>query len=661
MTDQTMKLYPRIDPRLAPDHYVVTAEQEVVDDGAAGDPSLPPSAAIGDFPDREFHVDVTGPRFSMPGTEVFGVFPPPNSTGPFAGRLAQIVLKRRTLPWERSGGSSGPPWLALVVLAETEAAFLSNVRADFAYTPGRVPSGLPAGATGNCIEVSRTVVDRAFPAEAELDLLAHVRQVDTSASEYADDDGWVSVALSNRLPLPGLKYGAYLISLEGQLDVLPAPGAVADDVPLTFAYADLFASVDDVPRLVFAGREGPTRTTAPIDTLPDVGPADRRRFVVDGDGRVTTRLPESTAAAATIGISQGFVRHDVDFRAIEEAVDLPPEPKFRFPVLAYWNFECSEVAGDFRGYMANLDVGLLGTATPPRDDPRAPVPVTAPTGHVEVAHVDRRGRQARSWYRGPFAPSKVTRRPGDRVFHIADQAIKVVAERRLDISEASAFEIGRLLAMSDTQFLRDIRAWVRQRHTEGWVDRLVVPEHERFAPDLGRVRDLERQLVIRSLVPDGIGGDPLEELGTILPRHEAEELLDDADIEAIAVGLGLSTSLVADVLADGLTSRAVPAPVTGRPTRSFDQVRRDGINPEVARRLVDGVTTRAAFVEAVENQLGGPVDGEALARIIAGDIDLVSGPGLRDRRRFRSFDATVEPDDTADGPDRDRDDEEEDR
>ena len=59
---------------------------------------------------------------------MFGVFPPPNANGPFAGRLAQIVLRRRTLPWERSA-SQAEPWLALVVLADGEANFIPDVPA----------------------------------------------------------------------------------------------------------------------------------------------------------------------------------------------------------------------------------------------------------------------------------------------------------------------------------------------------------------------------------------------------------------------------------------------------------------------------------------------------------------------------------------------------
>ena len=56
-----------------------------------------------------------------------------------------------------------------------------------------------------------------FPTKDELPLLSHVRRVDLNDTELAlgDDDGWMAVVLSNRLPQPGVRYQACLISLGG--------------------------------------------------------------------------------------------------------------------------------------------------------------------------------------------------------------------------------------------------------------------------------------------------------------------------------------------------------------------------------------------------------------------------------------------------------------
>src|SRR5688500_12228260 len=54
------------------------------------------------------HVTVAAPRYTMPVEQILSTFPPANAEGAFSDRLPQIVLKRRTLPWERNpAGGSG--------------------------------------------------------------------------------------------------------------------------------------------------------------------------------------------------------------------------------------------------------------------------------------------------------------------------------------------------------------------------------------------------------------------------------------------------------------------------------------------------------------------------------------------------------------------------
>src|SRR5215213_8663745 len=55
--------------------------------------------------------------------EVLAVHPADQATGGFADDLPFVVLRRRTLPWERAGfGQTGTPWLTVVVTRENEAA-----------------------------------------------------------------------------------------------------------------------------------------------------------------------------------------------------------------------------------------------------------------------------------------------------------------------------------------------------------------------------------------------------------------------------------------------------------------------------------------------------------------------------------------------------------
>ena len=47
------------------------------------------------------YFNIEGPRFTLPATDVAGVFPPRNGHGGFDEAIPQIVISRRTLPWER--------------------------------------------------------------------------------------------------------------------------------------------------------------------------------------------------------------------------------------------------------------------------------------------------------------------------------------------------------------------------------------------------------------------------------------------------------------------------------------------------------------------------------------------------------------------------------
>src|SRR5690606_5658308 len=114
-----------------------------------------------DVPRVTRHVEVTGPRFSLPGTEIHSVFPPPNSVGPFHNRLAHIALKRRTLPWERDPDPDGsgdistrPPWLALVLLAEGEANFMRGVAIEDAMPKAVYEKLDPDPGTCDVVEVT---------------------------------------------------------------------------------------------------------------------------------------------------------------------------------------------------------------------------------------------------------------------------------------------------------------------------------------------------------------------------------------------------------------------------------------------------------------------------------------------------------------------------
>jgi hypothetical protein len=498
-------LHPAVLPPVPAGRYTLHGQ---IEDMPAG-PVAPMDSAI----------TVSSPRWTMPPDQILSTFPPANSEGAYRATLPQIVLKRRTLPWERKvDANERIPWLALVVIAEGEGSLSTESPVEQCITDfSKVPQPDDRDvATSVYLSVTRTVMQGVFPCQEDLELLAHVREVDLSDSELADgdDDGFLAVVVANRLPQPGFdpkfghvprKYLACLINLETQLPLLPPPTpdnvlvfefdsqAVVQDLrPLAQQYVanpDVFAMGLPTTATFVAGppSAGPERAAAD-NTGAFVGAAES----VDTVSRaVNTASSWSPTPAQIEQAAVSYASTDAA-RLVRDAMAgswrLPIgaitfEPVYRFPVLAHWSFT---VTGDgtFEQYMQNLDVGLLGTlegdkpAHPPPPTTAGPPPTARPapelaeTGHVGLDHQTRRGDHVRAWFRGPATPHPTVReqaptsgpQQGRLPFaHTSDQLRVVVPDGREDVSYAAAYEIGRLLALSQSAVVTALMRWRQEQ------------------------------------------------------------------------------------------------------------------------------------------------------------------------------------------------------
>jgi hypothetical protein len=463
----------------------------------------------------EGHVRVNSPRYRMPPDQILSTFPPANAEGSYETRLPQIVLKRRTLPWERAVDADRDiPWLALVVIAEGEGQVSGESPIAECVTPGINLSGPNDVATGVYLSVSQTVVDKVFPTKDDLQLLVHVREVDLNDTELAigDDDGFLAIVMANRLPqfdrvnCKPVRYMACLINLEGQTDALPTP----PEFSLTF---DFVSAVQDVHLLaadtnytadqVVMGKgikaeamvgaakfAAPLRADAPVSAASfsarPVSPPISQRAPVSESWSATQTNVSNIAVSAAPAEAGRMVRDAMTagFRSPVEAIVL--EKTYRFPVLAYWSFTCTG-AGSFETLMQGLDVGLLGTlpadptagpkpdcapppkgdAPPPTDPPRL-APEVTDTGHVGLPHLTRRGDALRAWYRGPLTLHVTQREQPDANGHLtlvntSDQLRRITPDGREDLGLAAAFEIGRLLAFSQPAEVSALMRWRREQ------------------------------------------------------------------------------------------------------------------------------------------------------------------------------------------------------
>jgi hypothetical protein len=526
------ELYPKARPALPAGTYVLAADHDLV--------ATPPHNADGTLAvdGSDFTFKILSPRYTMPPEQILSTFPPASAVGDWRERLPQIVFKRRTLPWERNPSAdqpfndATPPWLALIVLAEGEGTLSGDVPVSQCVTPGVHLDGDADTATGKYLEVRQSIVQKIFPTPDDLPLLCHVRKVDLSDTELAlgDDDGYLAVVLSNRLPQPGppkeeggeptsVRYTAYVVNLEGQLGILPTQEQTENTL-------DFVVSMPELLQVELF--TGPPH--APIDVItmkgPQVAAGGKAIGAGPASGVTAYAAPngvERAAASYATGPSRNLPAAADDARPVRQwasgvglgeigqlagHVLVPLEPTYRFPVLTSWDFVCTGDGG-FERLMNHLDSGMLGTVD--ESTPAALTPEIAVTGHVTLAHKTRRGEPTESWYRGPLVPQPTDRtQPAEDgslpLAHTGDQLRRVVPDGHEDVSLAAAFEIGRLLALSKPGIVSGMLAWREELFGAARVQRLgaeLFGDIVAGLPDalLAGKRTLEDLIASRLLVP----------------------------------------------------------------------------------------------------------------------------------------------------------------
>ena len=301
------------------------------------------------------------------------------------------------------------------------------------------------------------------------------------------------------------------------------------------------------------------------------------------------------------------------------AVEVSPfvlEKTYRFPVLAHWSFTATN-DGDFRSIVQALDVGLLGTqygtvlsadpngADPTKKvehvhlpDPDAPPrpnpPELAETGHMALPQTSRRGESATAWYRGPFGPLPTDRDPPDSpLAHVSDQLRTLTPDGREDVSLAAAFEIGRLLGLSQPALVAALVRWRSEQfgaaraHTIGDVVSQATP----FTPDATRPGAELGRLIGMQLMT-AAGQTPGTVTGPARPIADPGrpiELPGPLD-QVVAAGLGLDLGrLQEQARVSGMVAALAGTDVVVSGGRRVDQAMLAGL-----RATLDGEVERVA-------------------------------------------------------------------
>ncbi|WP_029011787.1 hypothetical protein [Niveispirillum irakense] len=355
---------------------------------------------------------IRGTRFTLAPDDLQMVTPPADQAGAWENTLPNVVLRRPTLPWERTIDGSVPaadrpstPWIGLIGLTAEELGLEGGDKgASAANIPPPVRTGTVAelvrpgdptvlgpALTGVSaadgaepvllLDIDVALFQAVAPALADLPWLAHVREVNTDRKEILGltEDGIFSVVVGNRTIRAGTVNYLFLVSLEGHQEHL-------------------------------AGATIPSR-------------------------HKTIRLAS----------------------------------------LAWWKVRADAAKGDFIEIMQalpdnggidllRLPHGPIAISPGDHSDPVAVAAMGLDMGYVPLTYRMRVGERTTAWYRGP-ASAVPTTPDGLGPFAFSDQAIRYdPATALFDVSQAAAWQIGRLLALSDATFARQMFEWRKSHH-----------------------------------------------------------------------------------------------------------------------------------------------------------------------------------------------------
>ena len=421
-SDETITFVESIQPPIPAGTYLLTVTQEL-QIPKINDKTGKPTGAV----DRETYVNektvvVEGERFSIDPLEIDSVFPPDRGVGTYSRVLPQILLSRKTLPWERNIGVAKTPWLALFVFRANDKGGIPPIQPAMVgdLFRGRLedpPPGSKLDARASTLTTSIATNDKLqlgcgesiwdpcnvvdipvglfrkiAPAQQDLSWLAHCRIVSNPAMSKPRE---FSVLFANRLPLENGVSAVYLVSLEGMSSFLkPA-------VPPESLIEDPIAKASHV------------------------------RLVVLKAWSFTSQLSPAGGLAA-LNQNKGPLRFPYTHR----------DPVSR------------EDQSDKQTVANALSMG-----------------------YTALDHTTRWGDRTISWYRGPLlpfdsnvpltvAPAMITKdgyAVGFGPISTADQALRYVHNLgMLDASYAAAWQLGRLMALRDTTFSFALFQWKRE-------------------------------------------------------------------------------------------------------------------------------------------------------------------------------------------------------
>lgn len=234
------------------------------------------------------------------------------------------------------------------------------------------------------------------------------------------------------------------------------------DVPAEL-FCEVCPSLEDLPYTAHARgvcRDNKAFDAAPVDEWLSVLVCNRFPRSITG-----TEGVKNTAYVVSIQGFENFLTDDSLRQTIRHSKEYG---HVRLSVLTSWSFHSRQEDFDFKTAFLGLDAGALAAEVSGTMPP--PVRNLVSGGFVPLNHSLRDGGRTVSWYRGPFVPcEQKTKKARAQLF--PDSRLVYEPEMGMfDISQASAFTLGRLLAMQSGSFTAALDAW-RSAHKREAIDR----------------------------------------------------------------------------------------------------------------------------------------------------------------------------------------------
>lgn len=444
----TIRYFDSIKPPLTQGKFKVQTKQTFPETVKGVSTNLPPEITKNEY------IQIEGSPYQIDPLTIHSRSPPKNEQGVKVDlSIPKIVFQSKTLPWERKAGQAEHyddcPWMSLLLIRDDEFEECCKIlEGQKQYTiPGKANTITPFEI--RVLSIKEGLLKNIGPTAHDLPYLAHSLQVNPKDKELCgnDEDGIFSVIISNRLPSKiNTKYHVCLVSIEGHTSKLPTEDTVQH---LT---QDIVESPQPIQnqnqnqstQFIIEGHNGVRRVSSLPVQLP-INPPETLQLIQGMKSTSDVKLILLDYWTFKTGDGGDF---ESKIKSIKFRQTLSDKDKVGdLDSLAGFSLE----EGEHRTY----EPALLGSDM----DPDVTVNSFLYTDIVEHDGITRP-----CLYRGPCIAVPTYHEIKEMPYANSDDARGLEPSTGLDvIHHSSAFELGRLLALSDPKFIETLSRWRRLR------------------------------------------------------------------------------------------------------------------------------------------------------------------------------------------------------